>query len=301
MKKTCLILLLLIFALPTEAQKKPVPVKPALAEESHVNSWEKLTSWLRKRKNPFRTSSSDIVTRNRRHIQQPPVEVKDDKVPPPGNGKKPPTADEAGKRFRAQIERDLIAIQEAFDTENHQMVVKLATPFLSKLGDAEVGPSYIDRQQELLATVKKWRDDSREKIETLGMAAIKKNLEEMRQSFADEDYDTLRSLGGEVKEFVTGWEFEEAERKKTADLHLVDSEELVKRADLREEFSEYPIKVSFRIVSEDPDVGSTATINGKSRREGDILDDDGYILIKKITKAGILFDFKGEQIEYDME
>ena len=52
-------------------------------------------------------------------------------------------------------------------------------------------------------------------------------------------------------------------------------------------------------MSQDPQIPSTVTINGKSLTTGSAMMED--VIVKKISNTSILFDFKGELIEYDIE
>jgi len=260
------------------------------------NSWERMTTWLRKRKNPFRTSRSDIVTRGRRPIGWPPQVIagKVDEIEEVGQG-------ERDRRFFTRKERQFKNIQDAYDREDFRKVVTLSKDFVNELGGAKVGPDYIERQQELLRVVKMWRDSSREKVELLGMKNVELNLKKMKQAFEEEDYGELKKYGSEIERFVTEWEFSKIEREKKATEYFKISKVLLHRALLREEFSKLTIGISFRIISQNPNILSSAVINGKSKREGDVLDEKGYLVIKKINKLSILFEYKGELIEYDME
>lgn len=300
--KFFLLLLLFVLCLAQEPFLKAQESELVRAEieesdEERKNSWEKLTSWLRKRKNPFRTSSSDIVRRGRRAIGTPPSDIVKQDDSKQINGKQAIKS----QRFFAKKERELKSIQDAYDRENYQKVVLLSKPFVDDLGRFTAGPEYVERQQELLRIVKEWRNTAREKIEQQGIEKIVENMEKMKEAFIDEEYEELRKLGGEIKEFVDNWDFSDVEREKQARADLKKSEDWVRRANLREEFSQITIQVSFRIVSNSADIPSSATINGQSKREGDVLDEKGFLVVKKISQDSILFDYKGELIEYDME
>lgn len=120
--------------------------------------------------------------------------------------------------------------------------------------------------------------------------------EQATQAFESRDFEKVGSVWSTFETRVKGVEIAEDART------LVDEMQAIARdAAVLLEFSRLQIKVSGKIILPDRPEKSSVFINGTNRRVGDYIDDGQHCRLDDIQNTMLVFNFKGERIEFEIK
>lgn len=272
----------------------PLLVRAQEPVDEPETAWGEATSWLRPRRNPYRSTVSDIVERGRRSPFRPPP-IQDPAVE--DNDLEQDLSGPAARRFMLTVERDLNQLQAALRESRWGDVVVVGRRLLERLETTRLDSEHQVRRNEMMAEARHLIDEAADSLEEEGMKRLEADRDAAREGFARQDWPSVREAQLRIERFVDGWEFKDPANSRRADTWKGQVDDLVRRSLLWEEFAELPLKIGFLVISEDG--ASTALVNGRPLKEGDSLDED--LRIKDISNDRILFIYKGEEIPWTLE